>query len=517
MSESRVHKSILNAKVMSLFYFLNLAIAFVSRKVFLQNLGDEFIGLTGTLNGFISFLSLSEMGIGTAIAFNLYRPLQQGEKEKINELISLFGFFFQKVGIFVGLAALSLSFFFPLIFKGTDMPFLLIFVTFYSFVSSSLISYFLNYRQILLAADQKNYVVEAYFQSAFIVKTITQMVLAYLYQNLYVWVLLEFLFSWVACIILNWKINKTYPWLKINLKNGKAYLKKYPQVLKSSKQVFIHSIKSFLINRCDQMLVFAYVSLEMVAHYGNYMLIITKAVGAFNSIMGATGASIGNLVAEGNKKNILKVFWELSSLQLTIGGVLFVSLFFFTPPLIELWLGGKYVMPTTILFLMLLSTYLNKALETISSFNHAYGQYADIWTVWVEGGLFLGVTLCTAPFIGISGILLGRISSLIFDLVWKPYYLFKGGIKESVRLYWKGFMHNFAIFVVCFGVAFMAYDLIDFKITNFLELIFYAAAFNAVFVILFISMSVMWGYGTRNLLLRIPVVRNLSNKIISKQ
>lgn len=96
MGESRVKKSILNAKVNGIFYFLTLAVSFVSRKVFLANLGDEFIGLTGTLNNFLSFLSLSEMGIGTAIAFNLYSPLQQGNREKVSELISLIGYFFRK-------------------------------------------------------------------------------------------------------------------------------------------------------------------------------------------------------------------------------------------------------------------------------------------------------------------------------------------------------------------------------------------------------------------------------------
>ena len=75
MAESRVQKTILNAKVNLIFYFINLAVTFFSRKVFLDSLGADFFGLTSTIGGFIGFLSLVEHGIGNAISFALYKPM----------------------------------------------------------------------------------------------------------------------------------------------------------------------------------------------------------------------------------------------------------------------------------------------------------------------------------------------------------------------------------------------------------------------------------------------------------
>ena len=49
MSE-RVHRSIMNIKVGMLFYVLSLFLAFFSRKVFLDCLGAEFIGLTALVS-----------------------------------------------------------------------------------------------------------------------------------------------------------------------------------------------------------------------------------------------------------------------------------------------------------------------------------------------------------------------------------------------------------------------------------------------------------------------------------
>ena len=66
MSE-RVSKSIKNAEVNLIFYFLALFLAFFSRKIFLECLGAEFIGLNGTLSNILGYLNLAELGIGGSI------------------------------------------------------------------------------------------------------------------------------------------------------------------------------------------------------------------------------------------------------------------------------------------------------------------------------------------------------------------------------------------------------------------------------------------------------------------
>ena len=92
---SRCKKSILNARINFIFYIITLFLSFFSRKIFLEYLGADFIGLTGTLQNILSLLNIAELGIGGAIGFNLYKPIQEENKEKINELISLFGWFYR--------------------------------------------------------------------------------------------------------------------------------------------------------------------------------------------------------------------------------------------------------------------------------------------------------------------------------------------------------------------------------------------------------------------------------------
>ncbi|MGX8696647.1 MAG: sugar transporter, partial [Prevotella sp.] len=85
----------MNIKVGMLFYVLSLFLAFFSRRVFLDCLGSEFIGLTGMLMNIMSFLSVAELGIGTSIVYFLYKPLQQDDHEKINEVMSMLAYLYR--------------------------------------------------------------------------------------------------------------------------------------------------------------------------------------------------------------------------------------------------------------------------------------------------------------------------------------------------------------------------------------------------------------------------------------
>src|SRR5574344_266822 len=323
----RVQKSLINAKVNLLFYFLSLFFSFYSRKIFLDCLGVDFIGLTGTLGSILGYLNIAEFGIGSAISIFLYKPLLENDRSAINVILSLFGYLYRKIGALIAVAGLLVSLFFPLIFSESDISLGVVYFVFYIFLSSSLIGYFINYRQILLGADQKNYLVSIYFQSAGLIKTALQIWLAYKFKNLYIWVAIEFIFSVFACIILNWRINREYPWLVTNPKNGKELLEKYPSIIKNTKQIFIHKFKDFLLTRSDELFIFVFVSLKMVAFYGEDLMIVNKVTLLINSALDSTLAGVGNLVAEGDKKNMIKVFWELMAIRHFFAGFVCFSIY----------------------------------------------------------------------------------------------------------------------------------------------------------------------------------------------
>ena len=346
----RVHKSVMNIKVGMLFYVLSLFLAFFSRKIFLDCLGAEFIGLTGMLMNIMSFLSVAELGIGTSIVYFLYKPLQEDNHEKINEVMSMLAYLYRCIGFIIGGLGIIVSLFFPWWFSDLTTGLPLVYFAFFSFLGSSVAGYVFNYKQLLVSANQKQYLVNAYFQTIGIVQSLTQILLAWYYRNLWLWVVVGLIFTIIGIIVFNYRIKQLYPWLNVNLKEGRQNLKKYPEVLKKTRQIFVQKIKDFILYKSDEIMVGAFVSVVNVAFYGNYTIIINKLNFLVNILSDGLSAGVGNLLAEGNEQNIMKVFCELTAARFFILGIIILSLLLFIQPFIGCWLGEQYQLSNIIVY-----------------------------------------------------------------------------------------------------------------------------------------------------------------------
>lgn len=471
---SRVKKSLKNARVGVAFFITSIFVQFFSRKIFLDYLGDEFIGLETTVRSILGFLNLAELGIGIAIGFALYKPIFDNNKDEINKIIALLGVLYKRIGYIIIAVGIVTSLFFPLIFANTPFPFTLIYFIFYSFLFSSLLSYYVNYHQSLLGADQKGYIIQSYFQSLNIIRVVLQALVAIYLKNLYLYITLELVFSIVYSIVLRIKVKQEYPWLIINSSQKAQVIKEYPIVIKKIKQVFIHKMGGFVKIGTDNILVYALVNLQSVAFFGNYQLIFLKLSGLVKMAFAGTGSAVGNLIAEDDKKNINKVFWELIAVQFFIAGFFGLIIYYVMEPFIMLWLGEKYILTKSILILMIANFFIIQISSTIERFKNAYGLYSDTWAAALEAILNLAISYSFGIIWGMSGILFGTfISSIIIVVIWKPYFVFKYGFNKSVWLYWKGIFPIAIVFslsalLISLVAGYFTYDMVSSNLFNWL-------------------------------------------------
>ena len=453
MSE-RVHRSVMNVKVGMFFYMLSLVLAFFSRKVFLDCLGAEFIGLTGMLMNIMSFLSVAELGIGTSIVYFLYKPLQEDNHERINEVMSMLAFLYRCIGAVILLTGIMVSMFFPWWFDHLSTGLPLVYFAFYAFLASSAAGYIFNYRQLLVSANQKQYLVNAYFQTIGIVQSLTQMLLAWYYRNLWLWVAVGLVFTVIGIIVFNIRIRQLYPWLRVNMSEGRRNLRKYPEVLRKTRQIFVQKIKNFILYRSDELLVGIFVSVTQVAFYGNYTIITSKLNFLVNILSDGMNAGVGNLVAEGNDQNTMKVFWELTAIRFLIVAIVVYGLLLFLQPFVTCWFGAQYRLSDVIVYLLVFNIFIFLSRGVVENYISAHGLYSDVWAAWTELAVNIAVTLCLAPFYGIVGILLGKIVSVFFiAMFWKPWFLFTKGLKKSVAVYWRGMLPYYTVFLVFLAVT----------------------------------------------------------------
>ena len=498
----------MNIKVGMLFYILSLFLAFFSRKVFLDCLGTEFIGLTSMLMNIMSFLSVAELGIGTSIVYFLYKPLQEDNHTKINEVMSMLAFLYRCIGGVIGIGGIIVSLFFPWWpgFSAIGLP--LVYFAFYSFLASSMAGYLFNYKQLLVAANQKQYLVNAYFQTIYIIQSLVQILLAYYYRNLYLWVVVGLIFTIIGIIVFNIRIRQLYPWLHISLKEGRKNLKQYPEVLRKTRQVFVQKIKDFILYRSDELLVGLLVSVVQVAFYGNYTIITSKLNFLVNILSDGMNAGIGNLVAEGNDAHTIRVFWELTAIRFLIVGLIVFGLLMFIQPFIVCWLGAEYKLSDFIIYLLIFNIFIMLSRGVVEMYISAHGLFSDVWAAWTELAVNLAVTLSLTPFFGIAGILLGKIISVFFiAMFWKPYFLFTHGLHKSVSYYWIGMMRYYIIFAVFCTIAFLLKKyLIEPSVDSFPNLIGYAIITYIPLQILYFLILFIATQGMKSFIARKPAI-----------
>lgn len=446
---NRTKKVLANAKISLIFFVILLFLNFVSRSVFINNLGTDVLGLNTLATNLIGFLNLAELGIVSAIATSLYKPIAEDNKKEIIEIITIQGWLYRNIAYLITGVALILMCFFPIIFKKIQLPLWYIYSIFCVLLISSLLTYFINYKQVLLIAEMKEYKIILCIKTIQIIKIILQIFFVVNFKNgFFYWLLLEFLYGIISSFFLKRIIDKEYPWLDINIKKGRWLKNKHKNIIKHTKQLFFHKIAGFVLLQTTPMIIYAYVNLKMVTIYDNYMMIILGIASLVTAVFSSFQPAIGNLVANGDKKIILSFFEEYFILRYWIASIFCVILFFQGHDFITLWVGESFILTGNAFFW--LNIYLFLVLtRVIDPFVYAFGLYGDIYAPIAEAIINLGLSIVLGYYFGLSGIIAGVVISLmVIVFIWRPFYIYAFGFKAKFYHYIKKLiMYIFCIVV----------------------------------------------------------------------
>ena len=501
---SRVALTLKNAWIALVFQIIYVVIQFFSRDIFLDKLGKDFMGTVDTLKNILQFLNLSELGVGTAVGFALYKPIYDNNRDKINEIIGYLGFLYKRIGLFVLSIALLLIFFFPHFFENTNVSLGLIIFVFIALLVSNLLNYFFAYYMFLLQADQKSYVNAYIGQSVFVLRLFLQCIVLIYLEDVRLWILLELLTPFIYIVLLRKKVRQTYPWLIFKYKITKSIRQQQKGLLKKIKQISFHKLGTFVSNSTDNIIIFSIVNPASVALVVNYQMVMNNINLLVSKLFDGTNASVGNLVAENDLNNMLKVFWEFMSLRFFIAGCSTVLLFIGFDDLIVLWLGEEYLLSNTILMVLIIIFFILQVRQPIDSFKQAYGLYDDIWAPVVQSGINLFFSIVFVFKYGILGVFLGTmISQFIVVMLWRPYYVFTYGFKINHLKYWKGFLLHLVYVAIAYAVYYMIIQNITVEDSpTLLLLLTKLLKFGILFFLIYFSILALFSKGFKDLITR---------------
>ena len=418
--------------------FLTTILSFVCRTAFIKTIGVDYLGINGLFTSVLGVLSLTELGIGTAMNYSLYKPVADNDTEKIKSLMGVFKSAYRIVALTVAVLGLVIIPFLDILVKDAQG---IAHIKFYYlfFLFNTVSSYFVSYKYSLVNADQKHYVITNITAVFNIAMHIFQIVVLFLFKNYVAYLGIQALMQLIQKIYTAIYIDNHYPFLKEkNVEQLEKDDKK--KIIENVKALIMHKIGEISVNQTDNIIISAFVNVTTVGLVSNYAL-ITNTVNTFvNIAFGGTTGSLGNLFASGDKEKQYKVFRTIDFIDFWIYSFSSVALFTLIQPFISLMWGEKYTLPIVVVGLFVLNNYMMGQRISINNIKVAGGIFnQDKYLALIQSVVNLVVSIVLALKFGLIGVYIGTIVSGIVPSLIRPYIVYKNLFENNVFEYYKSY------------------------------------------------------------------------------
>ena len=441
----RARNSILNILVSIASQFVIALFGFLSRKVFIDSLGATYLGLNGLLTSVLSMLGLAEMGIGASIVYSLYKPLADKDEEKITALVQLYRKLYRILSAVVFmLSVMFYPFLDDLMNGGEEIKD--IGVIYAIFVVRNIITYSFAHKWSLISADQKSYMIDRN-NIVFQILLMSSRIFILLEYGDYILFLVVELFFLLAQNLYNGRVvDKVYPYLKTKARH---YVDEATRssIITNVKALFLHNIGSYCIYGTSNLLISYFINLTTVGLYSNYSMLVSQVLAFLNPMFNGVGASIGNMIATESREKTYFIFRVFYLVNFVVFSSVSIFLVILVEPFIAWWLGSSLLLDKATFFLIVANFYISGLRMSIGIFKVRGGIFVqDKYVPLLEAALNLGVSILLVKYIGLAGIFLGTIISMLLTVFWTaPYLVYRHLFKIPSLDYYRRYYDYFIL------------------------------------------------------------------------
>lgn len=450
---TRTRSSLINISTGLIGQMLTLLVSFGVRTVFIYELGATYLGLSGLFGNILSLLSFTELGFGQAIIFALYKPIAQGNEEKIGALMALFRKVYQWMFLIVAILGLSITPFLEFFVKTpVDIPYFhLIYIL---YVLSSAASYLFAYKKSLLFACQKSYVSTITSYWFVIGGAIFQILVLVLWQNFILYLCVQIVTTIVQDITIAHKTSKLFPYLR-KYKKAKLHIDEIKSIKRNVKALIIYKIGTLSLNSTDNIIISKLVGLNQVGFYSNYWLIASSVSGFLSTIFGNITASIGNLNATETDEVKKQMFYRINMATFLFYGISSICLCTCMTPFILLWVGEEYVLSPATTFIIAFNQYIGGMLYSSYNYRQTMGLFIQgKMRPIISAVLNIIISIVLAIYWGLPGVLWGTALTRLATNAWyDPFIVFKRGLKCSPLPYFKDYAIKAIVYLITCAVC----------------------------------------------------------------
>ncbi|WP_026506371.1 lipopolysaccharide biosynthesis protein [Butyrivibrio sp. MC2013] len=464
-------------------------LGFVARKVFVMRLDKILLGVNGFYTEILSALSLTELGIGTALNFSLYKPVAEGDTETIKSYMHLYKKAYRWIALVVMVIGLSLSPFLGAIIKNAHNVAPRDLVLYYLiFLFNTSTSYLVSYKYSLVNAEQKTYIQTNILTITKFVSVSCQIVVLLVTSNFYAYLLTDAAVQLIQKIFVSVYLNKRYPYLEErDVRPLSAAQKK--EVKDKTVSLMWLKIGDTARTQTDATIITTIIDVAVTGVVSNFNMVINTVSSFVNTIFNAALPGFGNLIATESRDKQYSMFKVYRFTAQWLYGFSAAGFYVLLGPLISLMFGENYILPQSIITLILIEYYLKGERTVVNNFKTAAGRFEqDKILAPVQGIVNLVISIVLAFKIGLAGVYIGTVVSGLIANFARPYVIYKGCFDKDVKLFFADSVKYHAVMLGSLGVCiFLAkYTLPEVTIIYFLlTAVMITVIYNVIFVAFF--------------------------------
>lgn len=429
-------RGLLNIGVSIVFKIVLLVGAILVRRFLIQYIGNDANGLSSLYTSIIGFLTVAELGVGEAITFCMYKPIVEGNPEKVAALYTLFKQIYLAIGLIIFFAGMIVMLFLPQLAKDYSTIDINVHLTFFLTLVSVVLTYAYSAKTSLLNAYKNNYISTTITSCGTLLEDVLKIIVIITTRSFAAYLvcrILAVLFQWVFT---NFITNRKY----YDLMHRKSLIDREDryQIINNIKAMFMHKIGTVLVNTADSVIISAFIGVVILGKYANYTTIMTSMTGLLSLFFYPLTSIVGHVFVNASKEEMKKYFYFFYGFNYILGTVFCLGYFAVIDNVVALCFGDNLELPRSVSFVITLNYFIQFLRTSTLMFRSSTGTfYYDRWKPLIEGVTNIVLSIALEYVVGITGVIAATIvTNLLINDIVEPYVVFIHALQRKPTQYY---------------------------------------------------------------------------------
>ena len=325
------------------------------------------------------------------------------------------------------------------------------------YLINSVASYFVVYRTMVIAADQKSYIQNNCSTFTTIIMYIIQIIYLSVFRNFLGYLIIQVICTIINNLLQNYFACKMYPYLNRTSRRSHTLnvIINKKELFQNIKATFLFKVSDKILDQTDNIIISIMFGTIAVGFYSNYYMIILYLVNFAGIIANGLVASFGNLNAENNMSKSFDMF-KVAMLLFTFFGTFCTNCYAcIIQDFIPIWVGKQYLLDYKIVIAILVVFYLRMCTNTTWMYRSAMGIFKEVQYInLIAAGINILLSIMLGKIIGIAGVIVATAVARLLTSFWYEGKIIFKKFEKPLSIYFK---LQFKDFIVSFCIISLSY------------------------------------------------------------